>query len=71
MYRKGQIDFDLDTLLPFLLAGLGAFVALFTASGGLSYLITGEKFNPGITMKVVSALAGGAVGYIWGWMMTR
>lgn len=73
MNKKGQIDFDFDmeTLLPYILALLGAFIALFTASGGLSYLISGEKFNPGIGMKIASAVGGGIVGYVWGYFMTR
>ena len=66
-----DFDFDIETLLPILLALLGAFVAFFTASGGFSSMVTGESFNPGLFTKIASAIGGALIGYIWGYFMTR
>lgn len=73
MNKKGFLDFDMDieSLLPFGLAILGAFVAYFTATGGFSSYVTGEAFDPGLLIKVASAVGGGAIGFVWGYIMVN
>lgn len=66
-----DFDMDVEMLVPIGLALLGAFIAFFTASGGFSSMVTGEHFNPGIVTKVISAIGGGVIGWVWGYLMTR
>ena len=66
-----DFDFDMENILPIILALLGALVAVFTASGGFSSFVTGEKFNPGLFIKLASGVGGAVIGYVWGTMMTR
>ena len=66
---------DLDDLIPdwdlpwhyLILMLCGALFGLFTASGGFSFMISGEKFNPGMLTKIISTVGGAVIGYIIAW----
>jgi len=66
-----DFDFDMENILPIVLALLGALVAVFTASGGFSSFVTGEKYDSGLFIKLAAGVGGGVIGYVWGHMMTR
>ena len=71
MNKKGFIELDQDQIIPIGLAILGGMVAIFTASGGFSYMISGEQFNPGIFTKIAATVGGAIAGYIWAFYATK
>ena len=75
MNNKGFIDlewpdFDVEPAM-FILPAVGALFGLFTASGGFSYMISGETFNPGIFTKIVATVGGAIAGYVWAFYGTK
>lgn len=75
MNKKGFFDFempDFDVEPAFIILPLvGALFGIFTASGGFSYMISGEKFNPGLFTKIFSAAGGAVAGYIMAWYQSK
>ena len=63
---------DIDLEPAYLILPLtGAIFGLFTASGGFSYMISGEQFNPGIWTKIFATVGGAIAGYMWAWFATK
>lgn len=71
MNKKGFLDFEWPDFemepAMIILPLAGALFGLFTASGGFSYMISGEKFNPGLFTKIFATIGGAIIGYVWAW----
>jgi hypothetical protein len=58
------MDFELSSEpAPYILGLVGAFIGVFTASGGFN---SAGYEQPGLIMKAIIMLGGFAIGYFWG-----